>query len=494
MVTRLIALFLLFPTLLFSADFTATVSQNQATEGNSFSLQLTLRGTTPKSPPEIESLKKSYFIHSQQQSHHTVIVNGQATSNITWKYLLLPQKEGEAVIPSINIDTSEGILSSQPIKINVVKPSAESPNNHGIHLTTDVSNPSPYKNEPFIFTVKLASKENLLNVQIEKISIENTITEMNGEPKIFQMMVDGVRTNILEVSYLITPLKAGTLEIPSTFIQGSIPIRNKGSIFDDNLHLFSMMQGFDHLKPFAVGTEKVILDVQPVIAGMNPWIPAKSLHIEEIWDTSQAIQAGNPLTRGFKIAAEGVRANQLPNLNDLQINDPLFKIYADKPELIEDTKEGLIKSYRTEQYTLIPQQPGMLTLPEISIAWWDVTKQKKMVSRIPARTLEVLPAAESTSQEEIAFADIQATGLSSQAIDTPKDPLLCALIGGLAGLLAIALFWGIWLQKKISRLIREARDGNNRKKDSSDRETTKAYYVNKQSQQRPLRPQIQSTS
>ena len=194
--------------------------------------------------------------------------------------------------------------------------------------------------------------------------------------------------------------------------------------------------------------------MQPVQAGMNPWLPARSLKIEEIWDESQPLQAGEPFTRGFKIVAEGIKSSQLPNLNDLQINNPLFKIYADKPELGDDVKDGSVKSYRKENFTIIPQQSGDLLLPEISVAWWDVTKKERVITNIPSRTVQVSPAPQDGLRSQIAMVEEPAAVpvTASQDLSIHRDPIVYVLIGGLALLLFITIFWGIALQKKIMRL------------------------------------------
>lgn len=458
MVTRLIFLSLLLSSFLFSGEFTASVDHNQINLGESFTLNLMLKGASAKGNPAIDALKKSFFIHSQQQSFNTVVINGQFTSSTTWKLTLTPQKEGEAIIPSLSIESSDGTLSSMPITIQVVKNAVGSHSSEvdDLTLTTHVSTAKPYKNEPIIYTIKLISKRDLANLQMQKINIEDAIVESNGEPKIYEKIVEGINVGIIEFSYFITPLKAGPLKIPSSLIQGGIATRRNAhnrSFVDDEMDLFSMMQGFNRLKPFGLATEEVILDVQPAIAGMIPWLPAKSLKIEEVWNDSQPPQAGEPLTRSFKIVAEGIKSTQLPSLNDLQISDNLFKVYADKPELGNEVKDGNIKSYRKEQYTLIPQQAGNLTLPEISIAWWDVTKKEKAIASIPSRTLQVLPAPDNKlNSQMIPSTEDTLSAPESQTAVIQRDPLFYALIAGLSLFLVIAIVWGIALQKKIKRL------------------------------------------
>jgi len=462
MVTRLMFLFLLLPLFLVSGEFTASVSKNEINLGESFTLYLTLKGGSSKSTPAIDSLKKMFIIHSQQQSSNTVIMNGQITVSKTWLFTLIPQKEGEAVIPSLTLDTSDGMLSTEPIKITILKGNAaagssDSSDIKGVTLTTSLTNAKPYKNEPFVYTLRLASKRELANIKMEKIDIEDAIVESNGEPKSYEEVIDGMRAGVVEFSYLITPLKAGPLKIPSAIVQGVIPIRRQNqmrSFFDDSFDPFSMMHGFGELKPFALMTEEAILEVQPPQAGLNPWLPARSLKIEEIWDESQPLQTGEPFTRGFKIVAEGIKSNQLPSLNELQTSHPHFKIYADKPELGDEVKDGIVKSYRKEHFTLIPQQSGDLLLPEISVAWWDVTKKEKVITRIPSRTVQVLPALQDGLKSQVALADEPATQVDteSQGAAIQRDPLLYVLIGGLTLLLAVAIIWGIILQKKIVRI------------------------------------------
>jgi hypothetical protein len=466
MVNHLFFLFLVLPLFLFSGEFIASVNRNQIKLGESVTLNLTLKETSPKGSPAIELLKKSFFINSQQQARNTVMINGQFTSSIIWKFVLIPQKEGEVIIPSISIDTSEGLLSSAPLTIQVIKgggaSDVDSSDIAGVTLTTNVSNLKPYKNESIFYTVRLISKRNLANIKMQKINVEDAIVETNDEPKVYETIVDGINVGVIEFSYLITPLKAGSLKIPSTVIQGDLLIRRNthaGSFFDDDFDPFALMQGFSRSKPFALTSEEVVVDVQPALADVIPWLPAKSLKIEESWNETQPLQVGEPLTRVFKIVAEGIKASQLPNLSDLQIHDDLFKIYADKPELGEEVKEGNINSYRKEEYTLIPQQAGNLTLPEISIAWWDVAKKEKVITRIPARTLHILPGPENTGKSQMpAILETDHSPSETQSIVIQRDPLLYVLIAGLMIVLIVAIFWGMMLQKKIMQLTKDAVD------------------------------------
>ncbi len=456
MVNKFFFLFLIFPLFLFSGEFTATVNRKQVNVGEGFTLNLTLKDATAKNVPDLELLKKSFNIHSQQQMHNTHVINGQMSSSVNWKLTLIALNEGPSIIPSINIDSSDGVLSTQPINIEAIKGAAGGKNSAGpdlndLTLTATVTNAKPYKNEPLIYKVKLIAKKSIANINMEKMNIENAIMESNGEPKAYNSVIDGVNVGIVEFEFLITPLKAGSLKIPSVAIQGVFPIQNSRG-YDDR-DLFAMMRGYDQLKPFALATNEIVLDVQAPVAGLDSWLPAKSLKLEELWNPSQTIQAGEPISRGFRISAEGIKSNQLPSLIDLLPKDINYKIYSDKPESIDENKDGILKSSRIEHYTIIPQNAGELTLPELSVTWWNLIKNEKAVTTIPARTLEVLPAVKSERLSELAMeTNPLAITPTVQNIVVSRDPILYVVIAVLSTLLLAVIIWGITLQQKIKKL------------------------------------------
>jgi hypothetical protein len=459
------ALFIFFMSLtsaiiLEAGEFTASINSTQVHLSESFTLNLALKDASPKEAPGVSVLKKHFLINSQQYSTNTSIVNGKVSSSISWRLSLTPKVEGTIEVPSISVDTAEGLLSTKPITLNVTKGPASQSNgdSSGLNLTTQASNASPYKNEPLIYTAVLTSKMPLYNVQTQKMQVEDAIVEFLKEPKLEERVIEGVLLNVVEFTYLITPLKTGSLVIPSIAIQGATPQKRKGqfgSFFNDDRDPFTMMQGFDRLKPFTLMTQEIRLDVQPAIPEMSPWLPAKTLTLEEQWPSDQTLRVGEPFSRGLLIKADGLKASQLPHLEDLQRQGSAFKIYADKPEEQETVHQGIIQSMRKEQYTLIPQQPGTWMLPEISLNWWDSVKKEKRTASIPARAVQILPALAATSVDQETGSTITTTAAVETTIASVRSSfLLYGLIGMLTFFLAAALCWGYILQKKIASLTK----------------------------------------
>lgn len=454
---------------LIAGEFEATVSRTQVNLNDSFSLNLTLKNSSPKEAPAVSVLDQNFLIHSQQQMTNTTVINGKISSSVTWKLSLTPKAVGTVEIPSITVNTSEGLLSTQPIILDVIKGSGSqsSADGIGVNIIAEAGNPSPYKNEPVIYTVILTSKMPLYNVKAEKMLVENAIVEFIKEPKLEKKVIDGVLLNVIEFSYLITPLKAGSLTIPPKAIQGAIPQKAKrqfNSFYDndDDQDPFTILQGFGRLKPFTLMTDEIQLNVKPAIEEVSPWIPAKALVLEEEWADGQTLRVGEPFSRGFVIKAQGLKASQLPRLEDLLNQNSTFKAYADKPEEEENVVQGVLHSLRKEKYTLIPQQAGTWVLPEVSISWWDTKNHEKRLSVIPLRTVEILPALvsamaiASSEPKEMALVGTTADSenqISNVNVNSPL--LLYGIIGILTFLLTAALIWGFLLQRKIASLTKD---------------------------------------
>lgn len=419
MVIKFLIIAISLSSLLFGGEFTAAVSSMEVPLNENFSLSLTLKDTSPVNNPDINVLNKDFLIHSEHHSSQKTIFNGKTSSSITWNLSLTPKTEGQLQIPSISIETAEGPLFTKPLVINVVK--GTSLGNISVH----VSNLSPYKNEPIIYTATFSSKSPLYQVNAEKLQVEGAIVEVLEEPKVLN--------NTVEFTYLITPMKTGTLTIPSIAIQGAISQKGK----KDEIDLFSLVRGVGRLKPITLMSEEMTFEVQPPAVDLSPWLPAKSLILEELPLSEHHFRVGEPFTRTFLIRAEGLKASQLPRLEDHHKSS--FRLYADKPEEEEKIVQGSLKSTRKEHFTLIPSQAGTQVLPEITIAWWDSVNKEKRTAVIPARTLEILPAPTLQQPEP---------PLPSEPLQPPY--FLYGVIGALSIALAISLIWGFSLKRKLN--------------------------------------------
>jgi hypothetical protein len=83
----------------------------------------------------------------------------------------------------------------------------------------------------------------------------------------------------------------------------------------------------------------------------------------------------------------------LPDLAALMAAPDGIKTYPDQAKVDEGTGGGTVTGSRDQDIAFIAARPGHYVLPAVSLAWWDTTANVLRKAELPARTLDVLPAA-----------------------------------------------------------------------------------------------------
>ena len=460
----------------FAASFTATVSSSNVTVGQGFTLQLSLSGASPKGTPDISALDGDFTIYGTSQSSQTTIINSKVSSSINWNVTLIPEKDGSLTIPALSIDTDAGTLTSDPIRLSAGKQAQKLQNdsNHVLFVDSQISKPDPYKNEPVLLTVKLVARRSISDVDLDDLTVENAIATRQGKPDIYDGISQGQRVKVIEVHYLVTPLKSGPVKIPGVIFHGKVETGQAQSPFESRFSdPFGMFQnfgnfpGFATYQPFAVSGNDIVLNVRPPAANIDPWLPAYMLKMTDEWTGTESAKVGEPLTRKLTIIAEGLSGDALPTLEDRVDPAGNFKVYSDKPttgdNLGKDNQS--VGGWRKESYTLIPQKAGTVTLPEIRLAWWDTLDNKISYATVPAKTITVKPGApqaQNTAPAADAVPDTETPAASSQkpapapesggaAATTAVPTYLYAALAGLGLVLVIMAGLVIHLLRKLGR-------------------------------------------
>lgn len=457
-----------------AADFTASVNRNSVAVGQAFTLTLKLSGTSASAKPDWSALNQNFRVLNQQQSTQTTIINGKVESSVSWQLSLMAKRKGQSSIPSITIDTVQGLLTSKPITVKVLSAS-ELPDSHkqnDVSISSEVSKKELYQNEPVMFTLSIMSKQPIFNLRLDELKVEDAVIDSMGKAKVVEKIVDGVPVKSIESRYLITPLKFGELNIPEILMQAELAISGDRRSFDSGFNsAFDLLRNFDSMdnwfglsqrKPITLASQPLTLKVKPPLSSIKPWLPATSVVLSEQWEKPQELVAGEPIVRTLSIFAGGIAATQLPSLAFHQNQLQGLKVYADQPKFENMLEADSISSTREETFTYIPQQAGRLVLPEIKLAWWNTETHRVEFARLAQKTIEVMPAKGASSygsalqlKSSVIHASdknvqLRADGKHSVATDPPK--LLYVVIGFLV-LMVAAMGFLLWrLKHQVSQL------------------------------------------
>lgn len=366
----------------FAAEFNATVNRYTLEEGESLKLRLQIDESSLLNKPDYSPLEKDFDIIDVGRSSQVQIINGDTKSSTVWKLALIPKRAGEIIIPAIRL----GKLKTQPITINVTKATAQSSNilqtQPKIMVEAVADKTSAYVQEQIIYTVRLLFQ----GIQIRKWNLSeptagDAIIHPLGDPTQYEKNIGGISYGVLEKRYAIFPQSSGELEVPPITFAGVINDANKQNYFGRGQQIIKRSQ-------------PVGISVQPknsAFPNLN-WLPAKALLLEEQWSPElSTLKVGESATWTLVLKALGQNSSTLPPLN-IKL-PPEFKTYPDQAKLEEGQNgDGLI-GQRSESIAIIATTPGEFELPAVEVRWWNTQNDQLQVTRIPKRSIRVIPAA-----------------------------------------------------------------------------------------------------
>lgn len=362
---------LLFAGLIASISFSAYAQLNvypdrfAITEGETILLTVEIDQRTA-SRPDFSPLTQDFHFLGSKQMTVSSYANGANQNTTRWKILLRPRRAGDMQIPALHMNNEY----SQPQLISVEGSSgAAALVSHDDYLESSVNSHEVYQNSQLLYSTRLFHLNDLppMSTLSEPVVPDTKIIAL-GEQQHYTHQMKGQTYQVTEQSYALFPEKAGQLTIPGA--------------------IFSAGPGAPELN-----TEPMAIDVFPSVAQQKRgyWLPTTRLSLEELTSGAEnTLTLGESQVRTFKISADGLLADQLPAI--MPLRNELAQIRVDDVNLEQKiTPSGIISS-RTETIHITPTERGEVTLPEISIPWWNINQDISATARLPLRILNVVPA------------------------------------------------------------------------------------------------------
>lgn len=379
----------LFTSSAANAQARLTVTPDRTTIAENETLSLTVRYENGSSDgaPDFTVLAQSFDILGNNKSSQYMNNNGRITRFNQWSLTLAPKAAGKALIPPLSLDGAQ----SSAITINVNKAQQLPKGAKAVFLETHVSKQEVYVQEEFIVTLKLFYKENIIDVDAQPFQIDKATIEELGQTQ-YQTTIGHNRYQVAQIRFAVTPEASGALEIPSFLwsLRTSSAPSNR----------FARGSGHSTLHRLRTDALSISVKTRPSnYPSHAAWLPAKSVTIKENWSQNPpSFIVGEPITRTIEVSARGISGEQLPPLAQ-NINSHDFKFYPDQPKIDSNTDNDGKLGKRTESVAIVPNQAGKLTLPAITITWWNTTKDQLETAELPAKTIMVAPSTKITSAD-----------------------------------------------------------------------------------------------
>ncbi|HTV87301.1 MAG TPA: BatD family protein [Dyella sp.] len=446
----LLLLALLFPFAAFASGVQATLDRYQVHLGETVTLNLRINGSMNAAAPDLNALANDFEVLGTSQSSTLSVDNGQQSTQTIIGIALRPKHIGNLQIPSLTIAGSQ----TAPLSLHVSPPdnTASADSQKDIFLETTAEPGRVYVGQQLYYTVRLFYDTNLNSGTLpDPVADDADIMRLGSELN-YESERNGHRYHVVERHYAIIPRHAGTLTIPSIEFQGEAV---EAADPNDPGGLLGQGGLFGDTTPVTADSTPSSIDVLPAPTnwGGTTWLPARALSLSaEGLPADNQVHVGQPINLHMSVQATGLGATALPAPSLPPIDGA--KVYPDQPvDTTHDDGQWLI-GRRERSFAIFPQRAGTLTIPAITLTWFDVQSGQKQVATVPARTLTVLPAADAASASppapsaaastvaiagagNTAAAPVKAT--ASPAAATPWRWIAIASIG--VWLLSAAAFW-----------------------------------------------------
>ncbi len=246
-------------------------------------------------------------------------------------------------------------------------------------IELELSGHQPYVQENILLKLRVVSDRNLATATPELPNSNDVLLQkIEGPTARSRTGARGSREIVNEFVYTLTPLRAGTIEVP--------PLRVTGTSYGNGYGYGATgSQRFE-----ATSAESIRLQVRPAMASVRPWLPLQDLTLKATLDGDEQVEQGKPVTLTLELTAVGATGDQLPSLEPL-LRSPDFRVYREQTlnegRLSQDGRR--LEGQRTEYFTLVPRTGSRLQLPEIRLAWWNVATGTKEYAGFPIHTLQV---------------------------------------------------------------------------------------------------------
>jgi hypothetical protein len=418
------------------AEARAWLDRETVVLGETVTLNVEVDGVL-SSAPELAPLATNFRIGSTSSSAQMSVVNGRTLARTLWAVVLEPREAGVVGVPALAV----GNERTSPLSLTVLPAPSGSTARAGddVFLEVEASPLDPYVQQQVRYTVRLFYAVQLLEGQLDEPQPDGVRLQRLGSDTSFQRIIGGRRYQVVERHYLLAAERSGTVQIPPPRFRGraigpGMFGRSAGSILQ------------------ATG-DSIALDVRAAPpAAPRPWLPTPELTLQdESGALPQRVAVGEPLTLSLRVAAQGLFAEQLPEVELPTVDGA--QVYPDRESTQTVEHSGGVIGERVRKFAVVPNRAGTLELPAIRIRWWNTQTDAAEVAELPARRIEVMVAAAGAGSPPVLTDAVDAEADAAPApVPVAADAARAWQLGAVVGLMLLLWFatlaWGLYWRRR----------------------------------------------
>ena len=155
--------------------------------------------------------------------------------------------------------------------------------------------------------------------------------------------------------------------------------------------------------------------------GLDPLVIANEFTLEQVIEGETEMAVGGALTRTITAGIDGTTPVLIPAIPEF-VETNALRAYPDEPVVTDVENRGALSGKRVDTVTYVGQAAGKVTLPEISVDWFNLKTGAVETASIPSLELTITGAA------------------GSIAAISPRD-VMKLMVLAMVGVVAV---WGLW--------------------------------------------------
>ena len=266
-----------------------------------------------------------------------------------------------------------------------------------VFIETDVSSRNPYVQAATRIIVRVYSARALYHPDLDLPASADALVRQVGNDDRSTVERGGRSYDVLTRQYLVFPQRSGTLTLPGAQLSAQVLTSNgRPDPFRGTPGGVISPYGYGAMsiavEPLQLKGDGISLEVRPRPTGAlgSYWMPARQVTLTSAWQPpSLQAHVGDALTLDMTEQADGLTAEQLPDLTTLLNLPPGLKVYPEEPKLDNFSQGDTVVGRRQQSIALIADRPGQYILPALHLRWWDTTHDALQEVVMPPRTLAI---------------------------------------------------------------------------------------------------------